>query len=114
MGIDIDDKPVFQAALDGVAFGVRQHVAGIGVDVDLLNGREGGGDLVLDVHDRSPTLKVSSSGRRRYQSASSIGPRCNARSISDTADSSSVGVISESRWPAIGENVRSSPSVLAT
>src|ERR1700761_2722119 len=57
---------------------------------------------------------MSSSGRRRYQSASSIGPRCMARSIAETADSSSVGVISLSLRPAIGEKVRSSPSDFAT
>src|SRR5579863_6911097 len=57
---------------------------------------------------------MSSSGRRRYHSASSIGPSRSARNSSETAERSSVAVSSSSLRPAIGRNVRSSPSDFAT
>jgi hypothetical protein len=55
-----------------------------------------------------------SSGRRRYHSASSIGPRRSARSNSETADNSSVAVSGSLSSRTIGRNVRSSPSDFAT
>src|SRR3981189_483517 len=91
-----------------------EYVAGVGMNVDLLYRRILRTDPALNIHDVSLAEEVSSSGRRRYQSASSIGPRWSARSISETADNSSVGVISLSRWPPIGENAPSSPSDFAT
>src|ERR1700735_2175135 len=45
---------------------------------------------------------MSSSGRRRYHSASSIGPSRSARNSSETAERSSVAVSSSSLRPAIG------------
>src|SRR5713226_9366824 len=114
VGVDVADEPVLQASLERVAPGMREDVARVGMNVDLLYGRILRPELALDIHDLSFTEYVSSSGRRRYQSASSIGPRCSARSISETADNSSVGVISLSRCPAIGGKVLSSPSDFAT
>ena len=59
-------------------------------------------------------MNCSSSGRRRYQSASSIGPSRSARSSSDTADSTSVAVNGSLSSRTTGANVRSSPSDFAT
>src|SRR5258707_9053792 len=114
VGIDVANEPILQTSLDRVAPGVREYVPRVRMNVDLLYGRILRPDLALNIHDCSPGEYVSSSGRRRYQSASSIGPRCSARSISETAESNSVGVISPSRVPAIGGKVRSSPSAFAT
>src|SRR5260221_3878658 len=97
VGVEVADEPVLQTALDGVSPRMREYVPRVGIDVDLLHRRILRPDLALNIHDFSPGEYVSSSGRRRYQSASSIGPRCSARSISETADRSSVGVISLSR-----------------
>ena len=38
VGVDVADEPVLQAAPDRVAPGMREDVAGVGVDVDLLDG----------------------------------------------------------------------------
>ncbi len=49
MGVDVADQPVVILAPDGVALGVGEEVAGVGVDVGLLRGellRDGGGGCV--------------------------------------------------------------------
>src|SRR6185437_7113874 len=54
MGVDVADEPVLQAAPDRVAPGVREDIAGVGMNGDLLDRRKLRPDPALDVHDLSP------------------------------------------------------------
>ncbi len=54
MGVDVADEPVLQSAFDRIAPSVREDVAGIGVDVDLLHRSVLRTDLAVNVHTPSP------------------------------------------------------------
>jgi hypothetical protein len=54
VGIDVAYEPVLQTASDGVAPRMREDVAGVGMNVDLLNGRILRPDPTLNIHDFSP------------------------------------------------------------
>ena len=55
MGVDVADEPILQAALERVAPGMREDVARVGVNVDLLYGRILRPKFALDIHDFSFT-----------------------------------------------------------
>ena len=54
VGVDVAQVPVLEPALAGVALGMLQHVARVGVDVDLLHRRGLRSDGAMHVHGAPP------------------------------------------------------------
>jgi len=53
VGVDVANEPVLQTALERVAPGMGEDVAGVGMNVDLLYRRILRSELALNIHDVS-------------------------------------------------------------
>ena len=53
VGVDVADEPILQATLERVVPRMREDVARVGMNVDLLHGRILRPELALNIHDFS-------------------------------------------------------------